>query len=100
MRAEIYFKADTLIIYFMIFLKVERFLRPDLQLYLTKNNALCKNRRHHLKTFLKLVYIFSITIADAPPPPLQMPAAPYLALFCFNTFINVTIILAPLQPSG
>jgi hypothetical protein len=26
-------------------------------------------------------YIFSITIAEAPPPPLHIPAAPYRALF-------------------
>ena len=46
------------------------------------------------------VYIFSITIADAPPPPLQIAAAPILALFCSRTLINVTIILAPEQPRG
>lgn len=44
--------------------------------------------------------IFSITIALAPPPPLQIPAAPYFALFAFNTLINVTMILAPLAPNG
>ena len=44
--------------------------------------------------------MFSITIALAPPPPLQIPAAPYFALFCFNTFKSVTIILAPLAPNG
>jgi ABC-type microcin C transport system duplicated ATPase subunit YejF len=42
----------------------------------------------------------SITIALAPPPPLQIAAAPIFPLFCFNTFINVTIIRAPLQPNG
>jgi hypothetical protein len=31
---------------------------------------------------------------------LQIAAAPYLALFCFNTLINVTIILEPELPSG
>lgn len=39
-------------------------------------------------------------MAEAPPPPLQIPAAPYLALFCFKTFSSVIIILAPLQPKG
>ena len=39
-------------------------------------------------------------MALAPPPPLHIPAAPILPLFCFNTFIRVTIILAPLQPKG
>ena len=29
-------------------------------------------------------------IAEAPPPPLQIPAAPSLPPFCFNTLINVT----------
>ena len=49
---------------------------------------------------LKMVQTFSITIALAPPPPLQIAAAPIFPLFCFSTFINVTIILAPLQPNG
>src|SRR5690606_6805026 len=54
---------------------------------------------------LKLTYscsycIFSITIADAPPPPLQIAAAPYLPPFCFSTFIRVTMILEPELPSG
>ena len=44
--------------------------------------------------------MFSITIAEAPHPPLQIPAAPILPLFCFNTFIKVTIILEPELPSG
>lgn len=39
-------------------------------------------------------------IALAPPPPLQILAAPYLPLFCLSTFINVTIIRAPEQPNG
>jgi hypothetical protein len=45
-------------------------------------------------------YAFSITIAEAPPPPLQIAAAPTFALFCSRTLIKVTIILAPEQPSG
>jgi hypothetical protein len=45
-------------------------------------------------------YIFSITKALAPPPPLQIAAPPNLALFCFNTLINVTITRAPEQPNG
>src|SRR5260221_11801541 len=43
---------------------------------------------------------FSITIALAPPPPLQIPAAPSFPLFCLRTFISVTRILAPEHPSG
>jgi hypothetical protein len=39
-------------------------------------------------------YILSITIADAPPPPLQIAAAPVLALFC-SIHLGVTMILAP-----
>src|SRR5690606_36603269 len=46
-----------------------------------------------------LVYL-SITIADAPPPPLQIAAAPRFALFCSNTLISVTMILAPEHPRG
>ena len=44
--------------------------------------------------------MFSITIALAPPPPLQIAAAPYFALFCLRTLINVTIILEPELPRG
>ena len=39
-------------------------------------------------------------IAEAPPPPLQIAAAPILPLFCFNTLINVTTTLEPELPSG
>ena len=46
------------------------------------------------------IYKFSMIIALAPPPPLQIAAAPYLALFCFKTLIKVTIILEPEFPSG
>ena len=53
----------------------------------------------HICTFFNY-HINSTTIALAPPPPLQIPAAPYLAPFCFNTFNSVTIILAPLAPNG
>ena len=41
-----------------------------------------------------------ITIAEAPPPPLQIPATPIAALFCFSTLINVTTILDPDDPRG
>ena len=44
--------------------------------------------------------MFSITIAEAPPPPLQIAAAPYFPLFCFRTLIKVTMILEPELPSG
>ncbi len=40
------------------------------------------------------------TMALAPPPPLQIPAAPSLALFCLSTWIRVTSILTPEHPSG
>ena len=49
---------------------------------------------------LFIVYALSITIAEAPPPPLQIAAAPNFALFCARTLIKVTIILAPEHPSG
>ena len=39
-------------------------------------------------------------IAEAPPPPLQIAAAPILPLFCPKTFIKVTMILTPEQPKG
>ena len=41
-----------------------------------------------------------MTIADAPPPPLHIPATPIFAFFCFNTFIKVTTILEPELPNG
>ena len=46
------------------------------------------------------IYTDSITIAEAPPPPLQIPAAPIFPLFCFKTLINVTTILDPDEPNG
>jgi hypothetical protein len=39
-------------------------------------------------------------MADAPPPPLQIAAAPIFPLFCCKTLIKVTTILAPEQPNG
>ena len=42
----------------------------------------------------------SITIADAPPPPLQIAAAPILASFCSNTLMSVMRIRTPEHPSG
>ena len=45
-------------------------------------------------------YINSIIIAEAPPPPLQIPAAPIFPLFCFRILISVTIILDPELPRG
>ena len=56
--------------------------------------------RHFIITYGKGYQQFSISMALAPPPPLQIPAAPILPLFCFNTLIRVTMILAPLQPNG
>jgi hypothetical protein len=37
-------------------------------------------------------------MADAPPPPLQIAAAPVFALFCSSTFNKVMIIRTPEQP--
>ena len=39
-------------------------------------------------------------MALAPPPPLQIPAAPILALFCFKIEVSAMIILAPDTPRG
>ena len=39
-------------------------------------------------------------IADAPPPPLQIPAAPIVPFLCLSIFVNVTRILAPEHPRG
>ena len=39
-------------------------------------------------------------MAEAPPPPLQMAAAPNVALFCSNMFKSVMVILAPEHPRG
>lgn len=46
------------------------------------------------------VYTFSMTIALAPPPPLQIAAAPYFPPFCLRILIKLTIILDPELPSG
>ena len=44
--------------------------------------------------------MFSITIAEAPPPPFQIPAPPSFPPFCFKTWTKVTKILDPEFPSG
>ena len=41
-----------------------------------------------------------MTIADAPPPPLQIAAAPILALCCFKIEVNAMTILAQETPKG
>ena len=41
-----------------------------------------------------------MTRADAPPPPLQIPATPIFPLCCLKTPSNVTTILAPEAPNG
>lgn len=41
-----------------------------------------------------------MTIAEAPPPPLQIAAAPYLASLFFKTEVSVVMIRAPEQPKG
>jgi hypothetical protein len=40
----------------------------------------------------------SITMAEAPPPPLQIPAHPILPFFSFSTLRRVVVILAPEAP--
>lgn len=47
-----------------------------------------------------LFYKFSMMIAEAPPPPLQIPAAPNLAPLFFKMEERVVIIRAPEQPKG
>ena len=42
----------------------------------------------------------SITIALAPPPPLQIPAQPTFPFLSLNTPNNVVVILAPDAPRG
>ena len=42
----------------------------------------------------------SSTIADAPPPPLQMDAHPRVASFLFNALYSVPMIRAPDIPMG
>lgn len=44
--------------------------------------------------------IFSITIEVDPPPPLQIPANPYLPPLFFKAVIRLCRILAPLAPIG
>ena len=45
-------------------------------------------------------YILEIIIAEAPPPPLQIPAIPNRPFNCCSTELNVTVIRAPLHPIG
>jgi hypothetical protein len=59
--------------------------------------AFIRKRIQQLKIFS---YIRSTMIALAPPPPLQIAAAPIFAFRCFSTFSSVTTILLPLLPSG
>jgi hypothetical protein len=44
--------------------------------------------------------MFSIIIAEAPPPPLHTLAIPYFPLFYFSTLIILSTILAPENPIG
>ena len=39
-----------------------------------------------------------MTIAEAPPPPLQIPATPMPAWFCFSIFRSVVVMRAPDAP--
>lgn len=41
-----------------------------------------------------------MTIAEAPPPPLQIVATPMAASRVVNTFIRRTMMAAPLAPIG
>jgi hypothetical protein len=43
---------------------------------------------------------FSMTMAEAPPPPLQIPATPILALLSLRTVVRVVTMRAPEQPRG
>jgi len=45
-------------------------------------------------------YTFSIMIAEAPPPPLQMAAIPTAPDFCASTLLRVVTMRAPDAPSG
>lgn len=40
----------------------------------------------------------SMTMAEAPPPPLQIPAQPTLPFFSLSTLSRVVVILAPEAP--
>ena len=42
----------------------------------------------------------SMTIAEAPPPPLQMPAAPIVLPVRMRLWSSVTMMRAPEQPIG
>jgi hypothetical protein len=48
----------------------------------------------------RLIHKRSMTMAEAPPPPLQTPATPYLASLFFKTEERVVMIRAPEQPKG
>lgn len=49
---------------------------------------------------LDLFYRRSITMAEAPPPPLQMLATPMRPFLALRTVIKVPIMRAPLHPIG
>ena len=51
-------------------------------------------------TSVSIQFYLEITIAEAPPPPLQIAAAPILALFCLRTFISVMRMRTPLHHKG
>ena len=58
---------------------------------------------HSMGIFLSDARIYcsdSMTIADAPPPPLQIPATPIFPFFSLSTPKSVVVILAPEPPSG
>ena len=49
--------------------------------------------------FFQLTSLFRM-IAEAPPPPLQIAAAPKVLFFVVNALIKVTTIRAPEHPNG
>lgn len=49
---------------------------------------------------LYFLYKRSMTMAEAPPPPLQTAATPYLPSLPFKTDESVVMIRAPEQPKG
>src|SRR3954470_1720182 len=60
--------------------------------YLCSNTFFLQNKQSYCKD--------SRTRAEAPPPPLQIPATPILPFFSLNTLTRVVTILAPEQPRG
>ena len=58
-----------------------------------------KPKKNEKQSFFQFISRFSIK-AEAPPPPLQMAAAPKVLFFTVKALIKVTTIRAPEQPKG